>query len=301
MGGFITDFSLNRKFRKYFKKKIKSVIIEYENQKEVVKPKKDYNVFFPVESEEDTYLIKKTKEDLKVCEQGLPIPPVELRMHYGNDDEVYLNAKGQIDTMLRILGESGSTLQEMSRVLDFGCGSGRMIRWLKPFAESCEIWGTDISSEHIYWANTYLNPPFNFATTTTIPHLPFEDKYFNLIYAGSVFTHIDDLAIAWLLELRRILAEDGMAYITIHDRHSIELLNRIPIWKKSWVTKSVNENTLYQKYKDEFGVFTIFRGPESQVFYDIDYFCNSIRNIFEVISITPEAYGYQTGVLLKKK
>jgi SAM-dependent methyltransferase len=62
-----------------------------------------------------------------------------------------------------------------------------------------------------------------FCTTTTAPHLPFEDGYFDLIYAGSVFTHIADLADAWFLELKRIVRPGGRLYITVHDKHTIDL------------------------------------------------------------------------------
>jgi ubiquinone/menaquinone biosynthesis C-methylase UbiE len=63
-----------------------------------------------------------------------------------------------------------------------------------------------------------------FANTTTLPHVPYEDNYFDLIYAGSVFTHIADLADAWLLELKRILRPGGMLYVTVHDDHTLEVL-----------------------------------------------------------------------------
>ena len=49
----------------------------------------------------------------------------------------------------------------------------------------------------------------NFATVTTAPHLPFADGYFDFAYCSSVFTHISDLADAWLLELRRIVRSGG--------------------------------------------------------------------------------------------
>jgi ubiquinone/menaquinone biosynthesis C-methylase UbiE len=113
--------------------------------------------------------------------------------------------------MKKILGSVGFRIQDGNRVLDLGCASGRMIRWLNDFAEQCKIWGVDISAEHIIWCQQRLSPPFNFATITTAPHLPFEDRYFDLIFAGSVFTHIADLADAWLLELKRIVKPGGEA------------------------------------------------------------------------------------------
>jgi ubiquinone/menaquinone biosynthesis C-methylase UbiE len=124
--------------------------------------------------------------------------------------------------MKHILSQSGFLIQPSHRILDFGCGAGRMIRWLGDSVEGCEVWGVDIQSEHIMWCQQHLSPPFKFATVTTAPHLPFEDRYFDLIYCGSVFSHIDDLADACLLELKRILQPGGRLYITVHEKHSLQ-------------------------------------------------------------------------------
>jgi hypothetical protein len=50
----------------------------------------------------------------------------------------------------------------------------------------------------------------------------------------------------------------------------------------------------------DWAMFTMFRGSSSQVFYDIDYLRQHWGQILRVISIEPEAYGYQTAVLLTK-
>lgn len=258
--------------------------------------------YFPYKEDSNSYYIPKNKTEYEVCEQGLAIPPKDLWLGYGSVKEEYLSwGKLQVEKMLEIVEKTGFDFSAGKRILDLGCGAGRMIRWLKPLTDKCEIWGTDISSEHIYWANNYLKPPFNFATTTTLPHLPFEDRYFDFIYGGSVFTHIDDLADSWLLELRRVLNKDGLMYITLHDRNSIRLLDSHAIWKDSWLAKFMNGIPLYSENKDDFGIIVGGRGPASQVFYDIDYFKNSVKSIFDVLSVNEEAYGYQTAVVLRKK
>lgn len=82
--------------------------------------------------------------------------------------------------------------------------------------------GVDIAGSPIVWCQQHLQPPFKFVTTTSLPHLPFEDRHFDLVYAGSVFTHIADLADAWLLELRRIVRPGGIVFLTVHDNSFIE-------------------------------------------------------------------------------
>lgn len=257
-------------------------------------------LYFPYKADALTYVIPKKKIEYDTCEYGLPVPPQELWLGYGKTNEEYLFGKHQVEKMLSIINSSEFFLSDGDKILDFGCGAGRMIRWLKPYSNFCEIWGTDISADHIYWANQYLKPPFNFATNTTIPHLPFADNYFNFIYAGSVFTHIDDLADAWLLELRRILSPHGRLYITIQDNNSITELETVPVYQELWIAKFMTENPLFQENKDHYNMIVNGRGPSSQVFYDREIFTQSIKTIYEVLSVNDGAYGFQTGYLLKK-
>jgi SAM-dependent methyltransferase len=198
--------------------------------------------------------------------------------------------------MRNILAASGFSFQDGCRVLELGCAGGRMLRFFEDVARRGEVWGTDISGEHIFWCKQNLSPPFNFFITTTTPHLPFADAYFDLIYAGSVFTHIDDLADTWLLELRRLLKPGGRLYITIHDNHTIRVLSeeqKDPLSKTLFCRKDYFENGDYE-------MFTIGRFMRSQVFYDTDYLARTLKPFFELESVTPQAYGFQTGVLLRK-
>jgi ubiquinone/menaquinone biosynthesis C-methylase UbiE len=202
--------------------------------------------------------------------------------------------------MLDIATASGLELKQGDRVLDLGCGAGRMIRHLRPIAERCEIWGADISAPHISWCKHHLSPPFHFATTTKVPHLPFEDRSFSLIYCGSLFTHIDDLADAWLLELKRILRPDGRLYVTIHDEETIRLFNT-PRYGHAEIVKRITASPTFQDAGDGWGMFTIGRDEGSQVFYRRSYFERMAGQAFDTLSITPEAYHYQTAFLLARK
>ncbi len=292
--------NITKPVEKWVKQKIRNTYSEIESAK-LFKKKLESAIFFPYLEDSQTYIIKRDFSDLELCEFGLPVPPQSLWLGYGKTSKEYFYGKTQIDNMINILDAAKFDITQCKAIMDFGCGAGRMLRWLYPYSKTSEIWGTDISAEHIFWANNYLKPPFNFATTTTIPHLPFGDRYFNLIYAGSVFTHIDDLVEAWLLELRRILNSDGRLYITIHDKHSISLLKTSPLYNNLWLSHYIRENPTFIEAGDNFDKIVGMRGTRSQVFYDIDYFCDSVKNIFEIISVNKEAYGFQTGILMKKK
>ncbi len=259
----------------------------------------DLMKYFPYQASSYSWFISKTPAAADLCSQGLPIPPPSFFINYKTSENYLEWGRKDVGKMLDILNESGRALKAGERVLDFGCSGGRMIRWLRDYSANCEIWGTDISAEHIIWCRQYLSPHFNFLTSTTLPHLPFEDRYFDLIYSGSVFTHIEDLADAWLLEMRRILKPGGRLYVTIHDGSTIRILERE---RDHALSKALLADEKYREYvKADYGMFTIWRGPNSQVFYDLDYFCRMVSSTFNVISATPEAYGYQTAVVLEKK
>src|SRR5262249_7785636 len=136
---------------------------------------------------------------------GLPVPPPELWGDLGESAEEYLaSGRMQVETMLQITGAASLTLTPAHRSLDFGCRGGRLRRWVEGAAGG-EIGGTDIDARPTVWCQQPLSPPLKFTTTTTYPHVPFEDGYFDFIYSVSAFPYHPDLADAWLLELKRVL------------------------------------------------------------------------------------------------
>ena len=130
--------------------------------------------YLPYPARRGYYVLQKAdRDDHERNRDGFPIPP-EPRA-YGDTEEHWLNSgKRDVDTMLRILNSSNFFIEKGNRILELGCATGRMTRWLASLAGECEIWGVDIGARGIVWCQENLTPPFNFATVTTAPHLPFE-------------------------------------------------------------------------------------------------------------------------------
>jgi SAM-dependent methyltransferase len=257
------------------------------------------SLFQPYRERESSYLVlKRPRPAPAATVRDLPLPPHHLLV--GNmDNERYLAwGEEHYSNMARILAASGQPIASGQRVLDFGCGSGRMIRWLFPMAHASEVWGVDLSTEHVFWCQQNLQPPFRFAVTTIVPHLPFEGGYFDLVYAGSVFTHIDDLTTSWLLELRRILKPGGRLYVTIHDGESIKALQTDLRGQPNFPYATSPEFEAYAQ--QDYACFTLGRSEGSQVFYDRGYFCEMAGSMFRVLATEGHAYGHQTAVLLQK-
>jgi SAM-dependent methyltransferase len=257
----------------------------------------------PLPGEVHNLLLKPGTAD-RADADGLPVPPRELWQRWGTTAEAYL-LSGSNDTsrMLSILAESDVDERSLSRVLDFGCAEGRMLRAF-PRANGSELWGVDINASRIAWAQQHVSPPFRFATTTTAPHLPFADDCFDLVYAVSVFTHIGELADAWLLELLRILKPGACIYLTIHDEHTVRLL--IEDYRDDPTHAYIVG--LLREFDEETGAlsrdwssFSILADPAAHVFYDRAALLVKWSQFADVASVTPEATGYQTALVLQKR
>jgi SAM-dependent methyltransferase len=208
---------------------------------------------------------------------GLPIPPTEeLRLGYGASPEDYVaSGRRDVDRLVAILRDG-------------------------------EHWGVDISAAHIEWCQRHLTPPMFFATTTTAPHLPFEDGSFDLVYGGSLFTHISDLADAWFLEVRRVLRPGGHAYLTIHDEHIVAWLLSEEAAQDRWMASLA---AMVRRFETETGI--VARGYRSfslaadvrnqvQIFYDSKYLIEKWGAWATFVSATPGAYARQTALLFRK-
>jgi SAM-dependent methyltransferase len=103
-----------------------------------------------------------------------------------------------------------------ARVLDFGCGCGRVARY---FAALCpaQLDASDIDAEAIAWNRAHLSAAATFHCNSEMPPLPFEDQCFDLVYATSVFTHFpEDMQFAWLHEMRRVVRPGGWLLLSVH-------------------------------------------------------------------------------------
>lgn len=232
-----------------------------------------------------------------------PTPPREFWERWGDSLQRYLSTgRIDVDSMLGTLNSVGVRTESLGRVLDFGCAEGRMLRFF-PRTDDSELWGVDVNAERIAWAQQNLAPPFRFITTTTAPHLPFEDNYFDLVYCLSVFTHISDLADAWFLELLRILRPGGHVYVTLHDEHTVDLL--LGRYRDQETHTYLVD--LLQGFDEETGAlseewiyFAILADPAAQVFYNSEYLVAKWARFAEFLAVEPEASEYQTAVVFRK-
>lgn len=147
------------------------------------------------------------------------VPPEDLTRRVGGwyegpDREYLFDHFGQLarDELLGLLPDDWSF--DGKRVLDFGCGSGRILRQFLTEAETAEFWGCDIHQPSIEWLKANLVPPLHVFANSELPPLPLEDGWFDAIWAASVFTHLTSSWSAWLIELHRVLKPGGLLLVS---------------------------------------------------------------------------------------
>jgi SAM-dependent methyltransferase len=125
------------------------------------------------------------------------------------------------DMVAAALEDVGVDLASLRRGLDFGCSSGRAVRALAAAWPEVEWHGVDPNAGAIAWASEHV-PRARFAVSPTDPPLPFDDGAFDLAQAISIWSHFDEpAALAWLEEMRRIVAPGGHLAFTVHGMQSI--------------------------------------------------------------------------------
>ena len=147
-----------------------------------------------------------------------PYPPIELATRvgelHGADFALYEEIGRSVRAEILEVLPDGWTF-DGKRVLDFGCGAGRTLRHFLDEADEGAFHGCDIDAPSIAWLEANLSPPLHVFVNGEEPPLPLESESLDLIWAISVFTHISDHWAAWLVELHRLLREDGLLIATI--------------------------------------------------------------------------------------
>ena len=146
------------------------------------------------------------------------LPPAELRYRVSStpDAEEFITTGNRCaGDIQKALSRAGRDLGSFKRILDFGCGCGRTLIHLKDLAPNAELHGTDIDAKAIEWCKRHLTFA-RFKVSDEMPPLAYSSDTFDLVYAISVFTHLDeDYQFRWLEELRRVAKPGAIVLLTV--------------------------------------------------------------------------------------
>lgn len=240
-----------------------------------------------------------------------PLPASAEREGYHGERHLdyWLSGLEDFTRVRAALERHGRTLAAPFALLDFGCASGRVLRHFLCQAQGLDLWGADLNERHVEWLLRHFPRALKPFQCTTLPSLPLQDESLDLVTAFSVFTHIDEYELAWLLELRRSLKTGGLAYLTIHSEET---------WGRLGPGMTVYDNLFAVRdvISDHAIRPELFHGPmplDKTVFrwrtaelYNTNVFLSKRHvhavwgRFFEVLEIVPQGSGYQDVVVLRK-
>lgn len=234
----------------------------------------------------------------------LPIPGPDDRMGYSpNDSDQYLETgKYDHDILLKIIDKHhGAGRTSGFRLLDFGCSSGRVLRHFdtERSKRGWKLAGIDIQARPIQWIREFFPAHFEVTTGSLMPHLPYEDNYFDTVYGISVFTHIKYLWDAWILELRRVTKPGGLIIQTFHgeDAWRFYFQNQ----KLDWVRQNHSPEMLKQ---ESMNVPYFYYGDLSvgQIFWKTEVAREYWSRYLKVLEIRdpPPKFSFQNWIICKK-
>lgn len=152
-------------------------------------------------------------------QRAVPVPDPDLLQRVTGNRDALAYAQIGLDAACDLLAAIDQHLAPAApplRILDWGCGPGRIAAQLMQLRPDAAITGCDLDAEAIAWCNTHLRAGA-FHVTAPFPPLPFADSSFDAVVAVSVMTHLDwPVQKKWLGEIRRLLRPGGIFAASVH-------------------------------------------------------------------------------------
>lgn len=192
----------------------------------------------------------------------------------------------------------GILLRDCRRILDWGCGVGRLTQHLLNWTPAA-VTGIDIDQSAIDWCNTNLSRG-NFSVAPLDPPTGLPDASFDLIIGISVFTHIDQSTQdAWLAELQRLLAPGGFALVSVNAMQSL-VAHAHPLVEFQRMRRNGITDVIGTRLD---GVLPSERSTYyREMHHSHDYIVDRWSRWFDVIAILPGAhFHHQDYVVLRRR
>lgn len=127
-------------------------------------------------------------------------------------------------TLKTFSGSTNNPLEGDSRVLDFGCGWGRFLRFLWKDVKRHNIYGVDPDPDFLELCRT-CGSPGHLSRIEPRGRLNYPDAHFSHVMAYSVFTHLPrDIHLHWMAEIARTLRPGGTFALTLEPRRFLDFI-----------------------------------------------------------------------------
>lgn len=253
--------------------------------------------------------------DHKLRDIAPNIPPFELRSIVAAPSESVFLWSGLKDAQM-CANYFRNFQQKMepgsSRILDFGCGCGRTTRFLQE-VQQFDVYGSDVNKQLVVWCQDNLKR-VSTIDNGVFPPLKFSDGYFDFVYSLSIFTHLPELAMfAWLDELARVTADNGVVLLTTHGYPAIEIICRSSQHQQMFQISEDIATKLQNSFELERFVYRPLSadvvnaanaGEEYGNSFTHEHFIRKhwVRDVFDVIEFIPGGMrGWQDVTILRRR
>ncbi len=162
--------------------------------------------------------------DLRTQLHHHPLPDLRKVGIYSDSDMLYHLVGGfaVARAFTHYAERHGKPFEAAERIMDFGCGTSRVLRYMVEFVDGPEFYGSEVFRESVEWGRTAF-PEVIYIHQDSSPPLQLDSSFFDIIYAFSIFSHLSEEAhCLWLNELHRLLRPGGLLLLTIQGKVIME-------------------------------------------------------------------------------
>jgi SAM-dependent methyltransferase len=216
---------------------------------------------------------------------------------WSNQRTVAFTGYNAFKTFESLLAHHGVAYRPGLKLLDWGCGHGRLTRhFIREWPEA-HISGADIDAENIAWCHAHLSGG-SFQVAPLWPELDAADGEFDAIIGLSVMTHLtEDAQAAWIRELRRILKPGGLALITFsgHGSAAYASIHQTPAWWSNWLASGFDDGQVDTALDGKIADPTYYRITHQSP----RHARATWSRVMTIVDIEPQAFGYQDVAILR--
>jgi SAM-dependent methyltransferase len=186
-------------------------------------------------------------------------------------------------------------LASFDAILDWGCGAGRLTRYLTML--SPRVTGIDIDADNVALCESTL-PSAHFLAVGLMPPTPLPDAGFDLVLGLSVLTHLDErVQHAWLAELRRITRPGALLLLSVQGLAQMALYGSPVELQQEAYRLGIRDGGVNPQLQAVISDEAYYR----DVMHSPDYILAVWARHFDVLDIIEGVAGNQDVVLLRRR
>ena len=227
----------------------------------------------------------------------IKLPPQNFRERISSasaEDEYLLVGVRSASTIFNVLRSNGYDMGSFENILDFACGCGRTLNFIRRYVAPEKLYGCDYDPELVAWCQRNLDVR-ECVVNKASPPTPFPSSHFDFIYSIAFLAHLDECTQKkWLSEWARILKNDGLILLSLCGP-KLAQCRKISIPSRGFIRVSsgpeLNNGTSYQTHE-------FIEREWSELFKILDFQELGLMNNHDLVLLSKRESSIRTKKLL---